>query len=99
MSDMNQIINNIVNEANAKANAKAKAKANAKAKAKAKATSVPPRNLTTTDWLYISSDSEDEEVTGAKATWKQRMLDLYGPVDGPDRISRTPVINMKELQE
>ena len=80
MSTMNQIINNIVNEANTKV--------------KAKATSVPPRNLTTTDWLYISSDSEDEEDT-----WKQRMLNLYGPVDGPDRISRTPVVNMKELQE
>ena len=79
---MNQIINNIVNEANAKANAKAKT------------TSVPPKNLITTNWCYISSDSEDEE-----ATWKQQMLDLYGPVDGPDRISRTPVINMKELQE
>ena len=78
MSDMNQIINIIVNETNANA----------------KTTSVPPRNLTTTNWCYVSSDSEDEEDT-----WKQRMLDLYGPVDGPDRISRTPVINMKELQE
>lgn len=63
-------------------------------KTTSKTTSVPPRNLTTTNWYYISSDSEDEEDT-----WKQRMLDLYGPVDGPDRISRTPVINMKELQE
>jgi hypothetical protein len=27
------------------------------------------------------------------------MLDHYGPVDGPDQISRTPLINMKELQE
>ena len=62
--------------------------------AKAKTTSVPPRNLTNNNWCYVSSDSEDEEEN-----WKQRMLDLYGPVDGPDRISRTPVINMKELQE
>ncbi len=77
---MNQIINIIVNETNAKTTSKT--------------TSVPPRNLTTTNWLYISSDSEDEEDT-----WKQRMLDLYGPVGGRDRISRTPVINMKELQE
>ena len=75
---MNQIINTIVIETNAKA----------------KTTSVPPRNLITTNWYYVSSDSEDEEDT-----WKQQMLDLYGPVDGPDRISRTPVINMKELQE
>jgi len=66
---------------------------------KAKISSVPHRNLTNTNWWYVSSDSEDEETTGAKDTWKQRMLDFYGPVDGPKRISRTPVINMKELQE
>ena len=54
-------------------------------KTNAKTTSVPPRNLTTSKSCYVSSDSEDEE-----ATWKQRMLDYYGPVVGPDRISRTP---------
>ena len=63
-----------------------------------KTSSVPPRNLTTTNWWYVSSDSEDEETTGAKDTWKQQMLDFYGPVDGLRRISRTP-INMKEIQE
>ena len=61
--------------------------------AKAKTTSVPPRNLTNNNWCYLHSDSEDEEEN-----WKQRILDFYGTVVGPKRISRTPVINMKELQ-
>ena len=84
MSTKNEIITNIVNETNDKTNAKTNAKT----------TSVTPRNLITSQSYYLSSDSEDEE-----ATWKQQMLDYYGPVAGPDRISRTPFINIKELQE
>ena len=77
MSAKKEIITNIVNETTDKTNAKT--------------TSVPHRNLTTSQSCYVSSDSEDD--------WKQLMLDFYGPVVGPKRIFRTPIIDIKELQE
>ena len=61
--------------------------------AKAKTTSVPPRNLTNNNWCYLHSDSEDEEEN-----WKQRILDFYGTVVGPNRISRTPVDNINKTK-
>lgn len=102
MSTKNEIITNIVNGTN-----------------KDQTTSVTPRNLTTTKWCYVSSDSDDDDdFNGAslyhrepgipdgrvyryppkQENWKQRMIDHYGPVHGPNRISRTPVDNINKTK-